>query len=94
VKCLPEHEARTYESGAVHETWDELSALRVPVWLVSGEAGNVPPASLVKPLAAHISRCATTRCTLVEWPDLGHFGPLQDPARFADLIADVVREVA
>jgi pimeloyl-ACP methyl ester carboxylesterase len=62
--------------------------------MVSGEASTIPPASLVRPIAAEIARSPSTRCTLVEWSDLGHFGPMQDPARFAALIADVVREVA
>lgn len=94
LKCLPEHEARTYEAGAIHETWEQLGNLSMPVWMVSGEASTIPPASLVRPIAAEIARSSSTRCTLVEWSDLGHFGPLQDPARFAVLIADVAREVA
>ena len=94
LKCLPEHEARTYEAGAIHETWEQLGNLSMPVWMVSGEASAIPPASLVRPIAAEISRSPSARCTLVEWSDLGHFGPLQDPARFAALIADVAREVA
>lgn len=93
LKCTPEHEARTYESGAIHETWEQLRDLAVPVWFVSGEPSPVPPASLVRPLAAHVSATSSVRCTLVEWPDLGHFGPLQDPDRFAALIADVARQV-
>lgn len=94
LKCAPEHEARTYESGAIHETWEELRNLAVPVWFVSGEPSPIPPASLVRPLAAHVQATAAVRCTLVEWTDLGHFGPMQDPGRFAALIADVAREVA
>jgi pimeloyl-ACP methyl ester carboxylesterase len=27
--------------------------------------------------------------TLVQWSDLGHFGPMQDPQRFAQLITQV-----
>jgi pimeloyl-ACP methyl ester carboxylesterase len=94
LKCLAEHEARTYESGAIHDTWDRLGELTMPIWLVSGEASTIAPASLVRPLAEAISQAAATRCTLVEWGDLGHFGPMQDPARFASLITDVAREVA
>jgi pimeloyl-ACP methyl ester carboxylesterase len=94
LKCPSEHEARTYESGAIHETWERLCELTVPVWFVSGEPSAIPPASLVRPLAAHVSQTSSTRCTLVEWADLGHFGPMQDPVRFATLIADVAREVA
>lgn len=36
LKCAPEHEARNFEMGAIHETWDQLKNLRVPTWVVSG----------------------------------------------------------
>jgi hypothetical protein len=29
----------------------------------------------------------------VEWRDLGHFGPLEDPARFAEFVAGVADKV-
>ena len=35
LKCNPDHEARTYESGAIHETWNDLAILRLPGSLVS-----------------------------------------------------------
>lgn len=89
LKCLPEHEARTYESGNVHETWDQLALLTVPTWLVSGIIEDIPPASLVPQIAATIAAQSSIIPTVVEWPDLGHFGPLQDPTRFAELLIEV-----
>ena len=84
LKCQPEHEARTYESGALHETWNDLQKLRMPVWVLSGEVIPMTPASFAKPLAD-----AIPGCTFVHWTDLGHFGPMQDPQRIAQLISSI-----
>jgi pimeloyl-ACP methyl ester carboxylesterase len=84
IKCSPEHEARTYEMGAIHETWNDLPKLRVPVWLVSGEVIPHTPGAIAALIANEVSGS-----TLVQWNDLGHFGPMQDPQRFAQLIAQV-----
>ena len=84
IKCLPEHEARTYEMGAIHETWNDLPKLRVPVWLVSGEVNPHTPGAIAALIANEVPGS-----TLVQWNDLGHFGPMQDPQRFAQLIAQV-----
>ncbi len=84
IKCSPEHEARAYEMGAIHETWNELPKLRVPVWLVSGEVIPHTPGAIAALIADEVPGS-----TLVQWDDLGHFGPMQDPQRFAQLIAQV-----
>jgi len=84
IKCSPEHEARTYEMGAIHETWNDLPKLRVPVWLVSGEVNPHTPGAIAALIADELPGS-----TLVQWNDLGHFGPMQDPQRFAQLIAHV-----
>ena len=84
LKCQPEHEARTYESGALHETWNDLQKLRMPVWVISGEMIPMTPASFAKPLAD-----AIPGCTFVQWDDLGHFGPMQDTQRIAQLMRSV-----
>ncbi len=84
IKCSPEHEARTYEMGAIHETWNDLPKLRVPVWLVSGEVIPHTPGAIAALIANEIPGS-----TLVQWNDLGHFGPMQDPQRFAQFITQV-----
>ena len=89
LKCDPEHEAQTYETGSVHETWDQLADLRTPVWLVSGAVAPLSPAAFVEPLAKTIADASPVRPTVVTWPDRGHFGPLEDPARFASLVRQI-----
>jgi pimeloyl-ACP methyl ester carboxylesterase len=82
LKCSPEHEARTYETGALHETWDDLANLTIPTWVISGE--NQGPASIAPLIAA-----AIPGSHFLKYGDLGHFGPMQDPQRFAALIRQV-----
>jgi pimeloyl-ACP methyl ester carboxylesterase len=89
LKCQPEHEARTYESGALHETWNDLEKLRMPVWIVSGAMIPMSPAEFAKPLAD-----AIPGSTFVQWDDLGHFGPMQDPQRIAQLITSIETTLA
>ncbi|MFA5775540.1 MAG: alpha/beta hydrolase [Ilumatobacteraceae bacterium] len=82
LKCSPEYEARTYETGDQHETWDQLANLAVPTWIISGE--NEGPAVIAPLIAA-----AITGAHFTKYGDLGHFGPMQDPHRFAELIRHV-----
>lgn len=82
LKCSPEYEARTYETGDQHETWDQLANLAVPTWVISGE--NDGPAVIAPLIAAEIPGSH-----FIKYGDLGHFGPMQDPQRFAELIRQV-----
>ena len=84
LKCEPEHEARNFEMGAVHETWDQLKDLRVPTWVVSGAKHVGQPSGFASTIAEQIANSH-----FVEWQDLGHFGPMQQPERLAELIREV-----
>ena len=84
LKCHPEHEARTYETGASHETWEQLHSLQVPTWIVAGAVAPMQPSSWSELIANQI-----TNAKFVLWPDVGHFGPMQKPHRLADLVREV-----
>jgi len=84
LKCAPEHEARNFEMGAIHETWDQLKNLRVPTWVVSGAQQQGQPSGFAANIAEQIANSH-----FVEWQDLGHFGPMQQPERLAQLIREV-----
>ena len=84
IKCDPEFEAQTYEMGAMHDTWQRLGELQVDTWVLAGAHAPNSPAAIAPRIAELMPRC-----TFVEWPDRGHFGPLEDPARFARFIAEV-----
>jgi pimeloyl-ACP methyl ester carboxylesterase len=82
LKCRPEVEAATYRAGPALRTWDRLGEVGCAVTLAASGDGGFP-ATNAPELAARIPGAR-----LVGYPDLGHFGPLEDPARLA---ADVRR---
>ena len=84
LKCNPEHEARTYETGTSHETWEQLHLLRVPTWIVAGAVAAMQPSSWSELIAKKIPNSK-----FIQWPDAGHFGPMQQPARLADLVREI-----
>lgn len=84
LKCSPEHEARTYETGALHETWGELASMTIPTWVISGFDLGQGPASIAPQVAA-----AIPGSHFKKFEKLGHLGPMQDPQHFATIIRQV-----
>jgi pimeloyl-ACP methyl ester carboxylesterase len=88
LKCEPEHEARTYEMGPRHRTFEHLGEVMCPVLVVGGNPeGNAPGA--LAPLVAE--RLPHARFVLMD--ALGHFGPMQDPPAVAALVAHFADEL-
>ena len=81
LKCLPEHEARTYETGGTSGAWDDLPAVTVPTWVVSGAPAPFQPSSFARNVAERMPNA-----TYVQYDEMGHFGPLENPAAIADLV--------
>jgi pimeloyl-ACP methyl ester carboxylesterase len=81
LKCLPEHEARTYETGGTHGTWDDLVRVSVPTWVIAGAVAPFQPSSIAGRIAEMIPGA-----TYVQYDDMGHFGPLEKPAVIAALV--------
>ena len=79
----PEHEARTFETGASHDTWDLLPEIETRV-VVVGSGDEMGPALVAAGIAERLPNCL-----FIEQPDANHFGPFVDPAGTADLIADM-----
>ena len=84
LKCSPEHEARNFEMGVDHDTSSQLKNLQVPTWVVSGAQQPAQPSGLAAQIANQIPNAK-----FIEWSDLGHFGPMQQPSRLAKLIREV-----
>ena len=84
LKCRPEHEARTYEMGSVHKTWERLHSLSVPTWVIAGAIEPPQPSSWAPLIAKEIPNS-----TFIEWSDVGHFGPMQQPDRLAQIVREV-----
>jgi len=82
--CNPEHEARTYETGGGHHTWNSLTMLEVPLWVVGSPEQPLQPSSIAPRIADEVPHGH-----FEVWPEVSHFGPMEDPARFADYVARI-----
>lgn len=85
LKCLPEHEARTYETGGTHGTWGDLSRISTRVWVLSGAPAPFQPSSFAVKVAESIPSA-----TYVQYDEMGHFGPLEHPAQIASLVENTI----
>jgi pimeloyl-ACP methyl ester carboxylesterase len=81
LKCLPEHEARTYETGGTHGTWDDLTRITVPTYVISGAPAPFQPSGIAASIAERIPQS-----TYVQYDNMGHFGPLEHPHALATLV--------
>lgn len=81
LKCLPEHEARTYETGGTHGTWDDLTRVTVPTYVISGAPAPFQPSGIAASIAERIPGA-----TYVQYDNMGHFGPLEHPHEIATLV--------
>lgn len=88
LKCDPEHEARTFEHGGLHDTWDHLPEIETPVLVIAGVIEDYGPAAGAGPI---VERLPNAR--LLHRPDLDHFGPMTHPRLIAELIVEAVDEL-
>lgn len=86
LRCRPEIEAQTYEMGGRHDAFAHLGEVRCPVVVARGSADVPGPAGLVEQIVAQLPNAR-----IEEHPNLGHFGPLEDPERIAASIDRAVR---
>jgi len=84
IKCAPDFEAAIYESAPSSMLWSQVRPIKCPVTLVRGGHSEDLHHQTTLWTAAQLS------APLVVLPDVGHFGPLQAPERFADLIRVVL----
>lgn len=85
IVCDPEHEARTFEGGAAHRTWDALPDIHTRV-VVLGSGDGAGPSQVAAGVAERLPNAL-----FIHEPDANHFQPLVDPSGTADLIADFAR---
>ena len=88
LRCRPEWEAATFDAARHSGAWDLLGGLDLPVSVVSGKELAAGPASF----APHIAD-ALPWGQLSIHPELGHFGPLQDPEAMAAELAGWVTQL-
>jgi pimeloyl-ACP methyl ester carboxylesterase len=86
LRCLPSTEAEVFRRAAASGAWGSVASLGIPVAIVGGRPDEVGPRAFAAATAA-----ALPKGKLMERPDLGHFGPLEDPAAMAEDVAVWVR---
>jgi pimeloyl-ACP methyl ester carboxylesterase len=83
LKCRPEHEAEMYRMGSAHDAFAHLDRVSCPVVVAAGRTGEYGPATFTNAIVA-----ALPDGQKQDWPQLGHFGPLERP----DLIASAIEQ--
>ncbi len=83
LKCRREAEAATYEMAVQHGAAARVHEIQCPVVLASGGRTDTPFGPDL--MAALAPRMPDARAE--PFPELGHFGPLEDPAAIAASIA-------
>lgn len=83
IRCRGVWEGAIYRMGRDNRAWDELEAVAVPVAVAVGEELPWGPAQFAPPVAERLPHGE-----LFRHPELGHFGPLQDPKGMAAEIRD------
>ena len=86
LKCAPEHEARTYETGGIAPEWHELPTITVPTWVLCGMPEPFQPSRFAASVANQLGNC-----TYVQWDEMGHFGPFTHPDAIAGFVGRTVR---
>jgi pimeloyl-ACP methyl ester carboxylesterase len=77
LKCRPEVESAVYRMGHEHHAFEHLDEVWCPVTVAVGH-DEVGPARFAPDIVARLRAGR-----LEPHPDLGHFGPLEDPATIA-----------
>jgi pimeloyl-ACP methyl ester carboxylesterase len=85
LACRPEIEAQVFEMASTHQAFAHLGEVTCPVTIATGAGGDFGPADFAEQIAD-----ALPNGRLARYPDLGHFGPLEAPARIAAGIAEAV----
>jgi pimeloyl-ACP methyl ester carboxylesterase len=78
LRCRREHEAQVYAQGFSHDAYAHLSEVRCPVTLACGADTDGFGPDLLEAFARRLAEPS-----VVVFPGMGHFGPLEDPAKVA-----------
>jgi pimeloyl-ACP methyl ester carboxylesterase len=85
LACRPEHEAQIYRMGSTHGAFEHLERVSCPVTVATGAVTSFGPAAFAEHIAAGLPRGR-----ILSSPTLGHFGPLEAPARIAAEIDEAI----
>ena len=86
LKCNPEHEARTFDTGGSHSTWGHLPEIETPVVVLAGKVDEFGPAAIAREITEELPNA-----TYIQRDEWNHFTPFIDPAAMAALIVEATR---
>jgi pimeloyl-ACP methyl ester carboxylesterase len=78
LRCSPSTEAAVFRGAGESGVWDVFPRLEQPIAIVAGRPESIGPSAFVPAIAR-----AQPGARLVEYPEYGHFGPLEAPAAMA-----------
>lgn len=78
LRCARDDEAAVYAAAVAHDAFRHLPAIRCPVTIAYGARTDAFDERALRPVAERLPLAE-----LRALPDLGHFGPQQDPAAVA-----------
>jgi len=85
LKCRPETEAATFETGPTHDTYDRLPEILTDVLVLSGRVEEFQPSKIAREVAERLPNGR-----YLQLDELDHFGPMVCPDLVADVIADAL----
>jgi pimeloyl-ACP methyl ester carboxylesterase len=85
LRCRPAWEATTFRMARDSGAWDALSSIDVPVVVATGAEEPYAPSAFAAAIVADARHGRLSR-----HPELGHFGPLEDPDAMAEEIAGLI----
>ena len=86
LACPRQDESELHRLGRYHGLFERLCEITCPVVIASGAGQPGTPSHFAPAVAA-----ALDLSRFLQYPDLGHFGPQQDPARIAADIGEAWR---
>lgn len=82
LRCSPSTEAEVFRGAPGSGAWEALAEVRRPAAVLVGRVEPFSPAAHAAQIAGELEQGV-----LIERPELGHFGPLEDPSSAAADIA-------
>lgn len=88
LRCRPDFEAAVFRSAHTNDLWERLGEVSLATIILAGLIEEHQPSSFAHLIAARIPGA-----TLVQTDDFDHFGPFSHPARFAELVDELLPAV-
>ena len=82
LRCSPSTEAEVFRHAATSGAWEAMESLDLPVAIVAGRPDELGPRAFASDVAD-----ALPQGSLFVQSQVGHFGPLEDPAAMAALVS-------